>query len=419
MKEKVDILLLGRGGRESAIAAKLLESRRLGVLHTSPAQYPGAKWANIGPLDFQEIRDYCISNGIDLVFVGPEAPVVAGIKDYLQNYGIEVVAPLRDCGKLEGSKEFAKEFMSQQSIPTPRFMTVTSETVEEGIDFLESRTAPYVVKADGLAAGKGVMITESLEEAKFFMREMLDGLFEESSSTVVLEEFAKGTEVSLFLAVSGAEYRILTSARDYKKLYNGDKGPNTAGLGSLSPSPQADASFIEKVEKRIIIPTIRGLRDLGLDYKGFLYLGLMDCEGFPMLLEYNVRLGDPETQAIMPRMESDLIDLLEAIVEGGLKDCDIRFSEKCSVGVVMAAEGYPASVKKGREVTCLDIRIPGVTLYQGSVRYDKENRCLVEGGRVATSVGIGENYKEAAENALKGAETVTFEGKYYRTDIGS
>ena len=418
MKEKIDVLLLGRGGRESALAAKLLESPRLGVLHTAPAQYPGAEWADINALDFEKIASYCVANHIDLVLVGPEAAVVAGIREALEPFGIEVIAPCTECARLEGSKEFAKEFMSQQSIPTPRFMTVTADTVEEGLDYLESRTAPYVVKADGLAAGKGVMITESLDEAKYFMQEMLEGLFEESSSTVVLEDFVEGTEVSLFLAVNGDSYRILTSARDYKRLRNGDKGPNTAGLGSVSPSPKADADFIEKVEKRIIRPTLRGMKMMGLDYKGFLYLGLMDCNGFPMMLEYNVRLGDPETQTIIPRMESDLIDLLEAIVENRLEECDIRFSDKCAVGVVLAEGGYPHDVKKGAPVSCLDIKIPDVVLYQGSVRIDPEGECLVCGGRVATSVGLGADFKEAAENALKGAETVTFEGKYYRTDIG-
>lgn len=418
MREKIDILLLGRGGRESAIASKLLESPRLGTLHTAPAQYPRARWADIDPLDFEEISRYCLENGIDLVFVGPEAPVVAGISDALEASGIRVVAPVMECARLEGSKEFAKEFMSQHAIPTPRFMTVTADTLEEGMDYLESRSAPYVVKADGLAAGKGVMITDSLDEAKYFMKEMIEGLFEESSSTVVLEEFAEGTEVSLFLAVNGEDYRILTSARDYKRLKNGDKGPNTAGLGSISPSPSVDGTFLEKVEKRIVRPTLRGLRELGLRYKGFLYLGLMDCQGFPMMLEYNVRLGDPETQAFIPRMESDLIDLLEAIVDNRLHECDIKFSDKCAVGVVLAQEGYPSNVRKGARVDCLDIEIPDAVIYPGSVKYDGEGNCFAAGGRVATAVGLGENFPEAAANALKGAETVTFEGKYYRTDIG-
>lgn len=418
MKEKLDILLLGRGGRESALAAKLLESKRLGALHSSPAQYPGTVWANINPLDFEDIAQYCTDHHIDMVVVGPEAAVVAGIKDFLEPYGLSVIAPSGDCSRLEGSKEYAKEFMSQQGIPTPRFMSVTAETIEEGLDYLESRTPPYVVKADGLAAGKGVMITHSLDEAKYFMKEMLDGLFEESSTTVILEEFVEGTEVSLFLAVCGENYRILTSACDYKRLKDNDRGPNTAGLGSVSPSPKVDEAFLDKVKKRIISPTLRGLKEQGLHYVGFLYLGLMDCNGFPMLLEYNVRLGDPETQVIMPRMESDLIDLLEAIAEEKLDDCEIVFSDKCAIGVVLAEQGYPYDVSKGAEVECLDLLIPGVRIYPGSVRRDGEGKAFVTGGRVATSVGLGSTYDEASANALKGAETVTFAGKYYRTDIG-
>ena len=418
MRQKVSILLLGRGGRESALASKLLESPRLECLHTAPGYSRGAIHADLDPFDFQAIADYCEANDIDLVAVGPEALIVGGIFDFLSERGIAVVAPSRECGRLEGSKEYGKEFMSQHGIPTPRFMTVTSETLDEGIEYLESRKPPYVVKADGLAAGKGVMITDSLEEAKFFMHEMLDGMFEESSHTVVIEEFVEGNEVSLFLAVSGDDYKILTSARDYKRLRDGDKGPNTAGMGSVSPSPDIDGEFIEKVKKRIIRPTLAGLKESGMEYKGFLYLGLMDCQGFPMLLEYNVRLGDPETQAIIPLMKSDLIDLLEGILEGNLDRSQVEFAPGKSIAVVISEKGYPSQVEKGALVEGLNSAHEGVIVFPGSVKYDAEGRCYVAGGRVATSVGLGSTYCEACRNAIEGAEAVAFSGKYYRTDIG-
>lgn len=418
MKEKLNILLIGRGGRESALVKKMQESPRLASLHTLPKQPGGSVSVDISPLDFDAIAAYCRQQAIDLVVVGPEAPIVAGIADFLEERGIPTFAPSRLCGRLEGSKEFAKEFMSVNGIPSARFMTVTTDTLEEGLEFLESQRPPFVVKADGLAAGKGVLITEDLNEAKFVMREMLDGMFDESSSTVVLEEFLTGTEVSLFLAVSGSEYSVIASARDYKRLHEDNKGPNTTGIGSISPSPLADETFVKKVEKSIIRPTLRGLSDLGLDYKGILYLGLMDCSGFPMLLEYNVRFGDPETQAIMPRLDIDLIDLFEAVLEGNLPK-QIAKRENChTVAIVTAENGYPASVATGAEVI-IPSDVPDCNVfYTGSVRVLEDGMLKVGGGRVATAVGIASSYGEAYERALKGAEMIVFDGKYYRTDIG-
>lgn len=418
MKDNLNILLLGRGGRESALADKLLQSPRTSILHTAPGKHPGAINAPLNPLDFDAVADYAEANMIDLVVIGPEAPIVGGLGDILRERGIKAIAPDIECAKLEGSKEFAKEFMTMNAIPTPRFMTVTADTLDEGIRFLDSQPGPYVVKANGLAAGRGVVITPSLDEAKMTLKDMLEGLFNESSETVVLEEYKDGKEYSVFLAVDGEDYIMLPTARDYKRLGEGDTDVNTAGVGAVSSPEFEDEDFMKMIEKTIIIPTIRGLKAEGMDYNGFLYLGLIYSDGLPMLLEYNVRLGDPETQAIMPRIESDIVDILEGLADRTLALKKIKINNNLSTSaVVLTADGYPGPTKKGGVVSGLDDKPEHCILYPGSVKYGADGVPVVDGGRIATVVGTGDSLKEASDRAQKAAETINFEGKKYRSDI--
>lgn len=419
MKETLSILLIGKGGRESALAAKLLQSPRLKTLHTTPLQVEGALHAGIAALDFEALARYVEENGIDMVVVGPEAPIVAGIHDALEGTGAKIIAPDRNCARLEGSKEFSKEFMIRHAIPSPRFMSVTSETLDEGLSFLDSLQPPYVVKADGLAAGRGVFITESLGEAKDMLREMISGLFGESSKTVIIEEHIEGKECSFFFAVDGEDYIMLPSAKDYKRYGDGDTGMNTAGLGAISPSAADNEEFEQKVVNRILLPTLRGLKEEGFDYRGFLYLGLTDCGGEPVIFEYNVRLGDPEAQVILPRIESDLIDLLEGIADRTLALKRLTVNPAVSAGIVLAAKGYPGIPVRGDVVSGIEqAEESGCRVYKGAVSLNEEGDTVTDGGRIATVVAMASCETEAAEKAYRGAEMIHFDGKYCRHDIG-
>lgn len=420
MKERVRILLIGKGGREGALAEKILKSPRTECLFTAPGEFQGAQRLELNPLDFESLKEAVERHDINLVVVGPEAPIVVGITDALEPTGVKVIAPNKECARLEGSKEYAKEFMIRHAIPSPRFMTVTSEFLDEGLNFLDSLAPPYVVKADGLAAGRGVFISDSLVDAKDMLHDMLGGLFGESSQTVVIEEFVKGEECSVFLALDGEDWQILSSAKDYKRYEEGDHGLNTAGLGALSPAPGIDEAFMEKVERRIITPTIRGLREEGLDYRGFLYLGLKEVDGEPVVLEYNVRLGDPETQVILPRMESDIVDIFEGIADRTIALKRPVFSDAKTAGVVLAAKGYPGNVQRGDRVSGIEeAQNSGCIVYEGAVRTDESGEILTDGGRIMTVVGMADTYTEAASRALTGAELINFDGKYFRHDIGS
>ncbi len=421
MKEKLKILLIGRGGREGALAAKILKSPRTEVLLTLPGEYPGAIHKDISSLDFENISNLVQREGIDLVVVGPEAPIVAGIKDALSPLGVKVIAPDKECARLEGSKEFAKEFMISNAIPSPRFMSVTADTLDEGLGFLDSQNPPYVLKADGLAAGRGVLIIDNLDEAKATLRTMIEGLFGDSSTTTIVEEFVEGPECSLFFAIDGEDYKYLGSARDYKRLEDGDKGLNTAGLGAISPalSSECDSVLVENIEKRILLPTLRGLKEEGMEFQGFLYLGVKDVDGEPVLLEYNVRLGDPETQVIIPRLQSDIVDLFEGIADRTLALKKVSLSPLHSAGIVLAATGYPSNPRKGDPIEGLEAAAQsGATVYTGAVRKDSSGQLLTDGGRVVTVVAVGESSREAAEKAYQAADKILFEGKYCRTDIG-
>lgn len=418
MKERLNILILGHGARESAIAWKLRQSCRTASLYMAPYGIPGVEGVRIDPLDFDAVARFVANNGIDMVIPGGEGPIVAGIADALSEVDVKVIAPDAACARLEGSKEFAKEFMSRHSIPTARFMTVTPDWLEEGLNFIDSLHSPYVLKADGLAHGKGVIICDTADEAKQTLRDMLDGMFGEASSTVVIEEFVAGKECSVFLAVDGEDYLLLPEAKDYKKIGEGDRGPNTAGMGAVSPVPFVDAEFMEKVERRIIQPTLRGLREEGLDFRGFLFLGLMEQEGEPVLIEYNVRLGDPEAEAILPRIESDIVDVLEGIADRTLALKRLQTSDLCSAAVVLAERGYPGPVDAAKPVEGLNRTDVDYIVFPGETLFTTDNLAFSDGGRVATVEALGASLPEAIGKALAGAGDIHFDGKYYRRDIG-
>lgn len=416
MKELISVLLLGRGGKESAIAWKLLQSSRLAHLYCAPAPILyGDAAEGVDPADASSVRKFVAEKDIDLIIIGDERLIIDGMVDALEGCGAKVAAPCAACARLEGSKEFAKEFMFSHFIPTARFMTVTSETIDEGEEFLASLEPPYVMKADGPASGRGVVICNSLADAKDTLDSMLGGLFGQSSSTVVIEEFLHGRECSVIAACDGEEYRILPPARDYKRLLDGDEGPNTSGMGSYSPVEYADEDFIAKVENRILIPTLKGLKDEGLSYVGFLYLGIISVDGEPMLLEYNTRLGDPEAECILPRLDGDFIDLLEGIVDGTILLKKYSVSPEACASVAVAAPGYP-----NHTMACMPVNLTpanGTILFPADVEKDGD-RIVSCGGRVAVIAAMAQSVAQAAEKAFFGALGIEMEGRQIRNDIG-
>lgn len=416
MKDQINILLLGGGGRESALAWKISQSPRLNKLYvasTGVVRY-GEK-AEVDPLDFEAVADFATDKGIDMIVVGPEKPLVAGIANHFAGSGVKVIGPGAEGARLEGSKEFAKEFMVRHGIPTARFMSVTEETVEQGLHFLESLKSPYVLKADGLAAGKGVIIIESLADAKDTLCDMLEGMFGSASETVVIEEFLRGTECSVFVATDGDDYRILPVAKDYKRIGEGDKGPNTGGMGAVSPVPCADEAFMEKVVKRIVEPTLAGLRAEGISYKGFIFLGLINVEGEPMVIEYNVRMGDPETEVVMPRLRSDLVDLLEGIADETLSLKRVEEDERAAVCVMLTSRGYPGEYEKGKTITLPEAG--EVLRFDAGTTCTPDGTLLTAGGRVMALTAYGGTIGEAADKAMQEAARVEFDNKFFRRDI--
>lgn len=418
MKEQLNILLLGSGGRESAIARSLSLSPRTAALYVAPGN--AAEYGRNVPLevsDFDAIEAFVNNNGIDMIVVGPEVPLVNGIADRFADSHVKVIGPGAKGAMLEGSKEFAKEFMFRHGIPTARFMTVTADTLEEGISFLESMEPPYVLKADGLAAGKGVLIIDNLDEARTALRDMLNGLFGQASSTVVIEQFLQGIECSVFVATDGEEYKILPVAKDYKRVGEGDTGPNTGGMGSVSPVPFADDEFMNKVEQRIVIPTMQGLREEGIDYKGFIFLGLMNVGGDPMVIEYNVRMGDPETEVVMPRIQSDLVDLLEGIADCTLSLKKMEINPQAAVCVMLTAEGYPGPYAKGNIIDGLDTLDADIMVFPAGAVRNNRDEIVTSGGRVMALTAMAPTVQQAADMAKYAADQVKFDGKYFRRDI--
>ena len=417
------ILLLGSGGREAAIAKKLSESPLCEALFIAPGnggtmQY-GANVA-IKPTDFEAVAGFVESSAIDMLVVGHEDPLVAGIRDFFaeKNPGLKIVGPGADGAALEGSKDFAKRFMARHGIPTARYRSFTAADIDEADSFLESLSAPYVLKADGLAAGKGVLIIDDLAQAKASLREMLGGMFGKSSATVVIEEFLSGIECSVFVLTDGhGGYRILPVAKDYKRIGEGDTGLNTGGMGAVSPVPFADEAFMQKVEERIIRPTVDGLIKDGIDYRGFIFLGLINVGGDPMVIEYNVRMGDPETEVVMPRLRSDLVALLEATANGNLGDLAAEIDPRTAVTVMLVSGGYPGSYPKGKEITgCLNPEQS--TIYHAGTAIDADGRLVTSGGRVMAVTSLGADIPDALAKSYAAADAIAFDGKYCRRDIG-
>ena len=419
----MNILLLGSGGRESALAWKMSQSPLLDNLFIAPGNGgTGAYGTNVAlsPLDFPAIARFVRDNAIDMIVVGNEDPLVAGIRDYFagENPGLLIVGPSKAGAMLEGSKDFAKQFMMRHGIPTARYRSFTAATADEGCRFLEELKPPYVLKADGLAAGKGVLIIDNLAEAQKALREMLGGMFGKSSATVVVEEFLSGIECSVFVLTDGhGGYRVLPVAKDYKRIGEGDTGLNTGGMGAISPVPFADDAFMDKVTRRIIDPTVKGLIADGIDYRGFIFLGLINVDGDPMVIEYNVRMGDPETEAVMLRVDSDLVQLMEAAAKGSLGDLKLRHSPLTAATVMIVSGGYPGAYEKGKAISRLE-NVTGSIVFHAGTKLDADGRPVTSGGRVLAVSSLGDSIADATARSFASVAAIDFDGKYFRRDIG-
>lgn len=421
----MNILLIGGGGRESAIAWKLKQSPRLSNLYIAPGNGGTASLGQnvaLDPNDHAKVCDFIVANSIDMVVVGPEEPLVKGLHDAIiadqRTKSIPVIGPQSKGAALEGSKDFAKAFMTRHAIPTARYKSFTASGIAEGEKFLEELRPPYVLKADGLAAGKGVLIINDLSEAKKELRAMLGGMFGQASSTVVIEEFLSGVELSVFVLTDGEGYVILPEAKDYKRIGDNDEGPNTGGMGAVSPVPFADAAFMGKVEERIVRPTVEGLKKDGIPYKGFIFLGLMNCDGEPMVIEYNVRMGDPETEVVMPRLKTDLIDLLDATANGTLNKMKAEADPRTCTTVMMVSGGYPGSYEKGKLMKGLaDVDSNSIAFHAGT-KEDGKGGIVTSGGRVIAVSSLGESIEDAIGKSYANVAKISFEGAFYRKDIG-